>query len=119
MEGEGSVEAMSTSLAVVVDACVLVPAALCDFLLRAAATGLYRLCWTTDILDEVQRTLINDLGKQPEQVARRIAAMTRVSRRARDVSHATHRQHTCRDQREGSPCRGSSRCERRATDRHK
>lgn len=87
MGSEGSVEAISTSLAVVMDACVLVPAALCDFLLRAAAAGLYRLCWTNDILDEVQRTLINDLGKQPEQVARRIAAMTRAFPDALVTSH--------------------------------
>ena len=52
-----------SSFSVVMDANVLVPAALCDFLLRAA-TDMYRLIWTEDILEEVRRTLINDLGKK-------------------------------------------------------
>lgn len=62
-------------LAAVADACVLTPAALCDFLLRAAATELYRLCWSDDILDEVRRTLTNDLGIDVSRADRRVAAM--------------------------------------------
>lgn len=65
---------MSTFL-VVVDANVLVPAVLCDFILRAAGADMYRLVWTEDILDEVRRTLIIDLGKSVAQADRRIAAM--------------------------------------------
>ena len=60
---------------VVMDAHVLVPAVLCDFLLRAASADMYRLVWTEDILDEVRRTLIIDLGKSEAQANRRIAAM--------------------------------------------
>lgn len=51
------------SFLVVVDANALVPAVLCHFSLRAASSGMYRLLWTEDILDEVRRTLIIDLGK--------------------------------------------------------
>jgi len=69
---------MPASRVVVVDACVLVPAALCDFLLRAASEELYRLCWTEAILDEVRRTLISDLGKLETQTQRRIDAMKRA-----------------------------------------
>lgn len=65
----------SSSLVAVLDACVLVPAALCDFLLRAASAGLYHLRWTNDILDEVRRTLVADLGRSQAQADRRIAAM--------------------------------------------
>jgi predicted nucleic acid-binding protein len=60
---------------VVLDACVLVPASLCDLLLRAAGADLYRLQWTDEILEEVRHTLIDDLGRSAEQADRRIAAM--------------------------------------------
>lgn len=47
-----------SSFRVVLDACVLIPAALRDTLLRAADAGLYRLHWSEDILTEVERNLI-------------------------------------------------------------
>ncbi len=65
----------SSSLVAVTDACVLVPAALCDFLLRAAAADLYRICWSDAILDEVRRTLINDLRVDASRAERRVVAM--------------------------------------------
>ena len=66
-----------STIVVVMDANALVPAALCDFLLRAASKDIYRLLWTEDILEEVRRTLINDLGKsEAEALAnKRIEAM--------------------------------------------
>lgn len=64
-----------SSFLVVMDANVLVPAVLCDFVLRAASADMYRLVWTDDILDEVRRTLIIDLDKSVAQAGRRIAAM--------------------------------------------
>jgi predicted nucleic acid-binding protein len=64
-----------SAITVVMDANVLVPAALCDFLLRAAAKDIYRLIWTEDILEEVRRTLINDLGKSEMLANKRIEAM--------------------------------------------
>ncbi len=45
------------AFAAVLDACVLIPAALRDTLLRAAAAGLFRLHWSAELLDEVQRNL--------------------------------------------------------------
>lgn len=68
----------SSSLIAVPDACVLVPAALCDFLLRAASVELIQLRWTDDILDEVRRTLVGDLGKSAAQADRRVATMRRA-----------------------------------------
>jgi hypothetical protein len=85
--GEGCRIVPSSLLVVVVDACVLVPAALCDFLLRAASVGLYHLRWTDDILDEVRRTLVGDLGKSQAQAERRIAAMKSAFPEALVTSH--------------------------------
>lgn len=47
-------------VAALLDASVMVPAALRDTLLRAAAAGLYSLWFSETILDEVQRTLVNN-----------------------------------------------------------
>jgi len=59
---------------VVLDACVLIPMATCDVLLRAAQRNLYRIHWSAMILDEVERNLGN-LGIPPEKAAARVAAM--------------------------------------------
>lgn len=56
---------------VLLDACVLYPAPLRDFLLRLATTGLFAARWTNQIHDEWIR---NVLAKRPEleqQLARR------------------------------------------------
>ena len=50
------------------DACVLVPAALRDTLLRAAERYMYRAIWSSEILSEVGRALEEDLDKDPERV---------------------------------------------------
>jgi predicted nucleic acid-binding protein len=47
--------------AVVLDACVLVPAGLRDTLLRLAERGFYRPYWSTEILGEVERSLTEKL----------------------------------------------------------
>lgn len=78
---------MPPSPLAVVDACVLVPAALGDFLMRAAAAGLYDIRWTDDILDEVRRTMVGDLGKSADQSGRRIAVMKRAFPEALITSH--------------------------------
>lgn len=54
---------------VLLDASVLVPAALRDVLLRAAEAYLYRPIWSEAILREVEQSLVEDLGKSDEQVA--------------------------------------------------
>ena len=60
---------MSGDHAAVLDACVLVPAALRDTLLRLAETPpLYVPRWSDTIIGEVQRTLQRKLGKSAEQV---------------------------------------------------
>ncbi len=46
------------SLGVVLDACVLIPAALRDILIRAAVRDLYRPYWSETILQEVERNLV-------------------------------------------------------------
>lgn len=57
-----------TSFVVVPDACCLIPFALRDTIFRAADKGLYRLCLTDEILEEVRRNLIGKL-KVPDDKA--------------------------------------------------
>lgn len=49
----GRVELMAARFSVFLDACVLVPVALADTLLRLAEAGLYRPLWSERILDEM------------------------------------------------------------------
>ena len=64
-------------LPVVLDACVLVDACLRDTLLRLAETPLqYLPRWSTAILDEVGRTLIDKLGRTEAQWAHLQSKMT-------------------------------------------
>lgn len=65
-------------LAVVLDACVLYPLPLRDTLLRVAAENLYAVRWSSRILDEVARNLIDDRRATPEQAARLIEVMRRA-----------------------------------------
>lgn len=60
---------------VLLDACVLLPYQLCDLLLRLAEADLYRPLWSADILDEVERNLIDSFGKTPQQAHRRVQQM--------------------------------------------
>jgi predicted nucleic acid-binding protein len=46
------------SIGVVVDACVLIKASVRDTFIRAYDANLYRLCWSDDILAEVERNLV-------------------------------------------------------------
>jgi predicted nucleic acid-binding protein len=64
-----------SSFGALLDACVLIPAPLCDTLLRAAEKGLYRVHWSEDILSEVQRNLSKQLGVPCEKAARRVRLM--------------------------------------------
>lgn len=59
-----------SSFIVVLDAGVLIPAPLRDTLLRAVEAGLYRAQWSEDILEEVRRNLISELGRSEEQAQR-------------------------------------------------
>jgi len=63
----------------VLDACVLVPMALCDLLLRLAEEpALYRPLWSEEILVEVAKALRTDLGRSAKDVAWRIEQMRRA-----------------------------------------
>jgi predicted nucleic acid-binding protein len=62
----------------VLDACVLIPAALRDILLRAADAGMYQALWSEEILDEVQRNLISELGRSQQQAERLIEVLRQV-----------------------------------------
>lgn len=59
---------MAQSSFVVLDTSALFPAALRDVLLRAAERELYRPLWSEEILEELRRNLMKDLGKRQEQV---------------------------------------------------
>lgn len=60
---------------VLLDACVLIPMALCDALLRAAAASLYRPRWSEDILVEVRRNLVENGLTDDRGAQNRISAM--------------------------------------------
>jgi len=63
----------------VLDSCVLYPLPLRDTLLRVAAQRLYAVRWSSRILDEVARNLIEDRRATAEQAANLIDAMRRAS----------------------------------------
>jgi hypothetical protein len=64
-----------TARGAVLDANVLIPAALCDTLLRLANTGIYDLFWSADILEEVERNLVVDGFMDEDHARRRVMAM--------------------------------------------
>ncbi|PYX85114.1 MAG: PIN domain-containing protein [Acidobacteria bacterium] len=59
---------MTADFPVVLDACVLVPAALRDTLLRCGERRLFLPRWSGDILDELRRTLLEKISRSQEQV---------------------------------------------------
>lgn len=62
--------------AAVLDACVLVPTALCDTLLRLAEAGFYRPLWSARILEEVHDAVLRVRRDLPaDRIERRITAM--------------------------------------------
>jgi predicted nucleic acid-binding protein len=62
--------------AAVLDACVLIPMALCDCLLHLAEdTALYRPLWSEEILREIAKSLAEDFHKTPAQIAWRLESM--------------------------------------------
>lgn len=61
-------------LVALLDACVLVPRALCDTLLRCAEAGLFRVQWSEQILAESERA-IAEIVKRPEAARRVVVAM--------------------------------------------
>lgn len=63
---------------VVLDASVLFPAALRDTLVRAAERALYNPRWTNEIIEEVRRNLMKDLGLSEDQARRPLEAMQKV-----------------------------------------
>jgi predicted nucleic acid-binding protein len=58
---------MTSDFPVVIDACVLVQAAVRDTLLRLSERRLFLCKWTDEIIEEMVRTLQNKLSRTPEQ----------------------------------------------------
>lgn len=64
-----------SSFGVVLDACVIIPAAVRDTLLRAAEYRLYRVFWSEDILNEVGRNLVAHQLTDEQQAARLVGQL--------------------------------------------
>jgi predicted nucleic acid-binding protein len=63
----------------VLDACVLVPAALCDTLLRLAEEpAMYRPLWSEHILTEMAKAMQTKLGRTAQEVAHRQEEMKKA-----------------------------------------
>jgi hypothetical protein len=58
---------MISDFPAMVDACVLVQAAVRDTLLRLFERRLFLARWTDEIIEETVRTLRDNLGRTPEQ----------------------------------------------------
>ena len=57
------------------DACALYPQSLRDVLLRFAERDIYRLLWSADVLDEMERNLVKSAGLTAPKAARLRAIM--------------------------------------------
>lgn len=66
------------SFPVFVDTCALYPATLADLLLRIAEQGAFRLHWSADVLDELERNLAKLPSVGEQGAKRRVNAMTRA-----------------------------------------
>lgn len=66
---------MNADFPVVLDTCVLVPASLCDTLLRLAERRLYLPRWSKQTTVELESALIHKIGLAPEKARKRIQAI--------------------------------------------
>jgi len=66
---------MNGDFPVVLDTCVLVPAALCDTLLRLAERRLYLPRWSEQTMVELEKALIRKIGLTPAKAAKRVNAI--------------------------------------------
>lgn len=64
-----------TGFKVFIDACVLIPINLCDLILRLAEAEIFNPLWTDEILEEVERNLVAQIGIPRDKAARRVRFM--------------------------------------------
>lgn len=74
-------------LRVVLDANVLYPFTLRDTLLRIAAAGYYQVCWSSQILEEVSRNLVDKAGITSAQATHLLTAMNKAFPEAMVTGH--------------------------------
>ncbi|WP_129660522.1 PIN domain-containing protein [Rothia halotolerans] len=63
------------SFPVLLDACALIPMPVADMLLRLTTAKQYRALWSEEILEEVERNLVSQLGRTAQQARRRVDRM--------------------------------------------
>ena len=66
---------MNADFPVVLDTCVLVPASLCDTLLRLAERRLYLPRWSPQTVEELERALVQKIGLTAEKAQKRTSAI--------------------------------------------
>ncbi len=77
---------MANTFRVFLDACVMLPQNLNNLLLTLADDDLFTPVWSPDLLDEVQRNLVEQFGLTASQAEYRIAQMRHAFPQAENLS---------------------------------
>ncbi|HEY9312144.1 PIN domain-containing protein [Williamsia sp.] len=75
---------MANTFRVILDACVMLPQNLNNLFLTLADDGMFTPVWSSDLLNEVERNLVQRFNATPSQAAHRVRHMRRAFPHAED-----------------------------------